>query len=30
MYKQALKLRQFEEPGRLLLAHRGRRLWAYF
>lgn len=30
LYKDAYKLRRFEEPGRFLLANKGRRLWSYF
>lgn len=30
MYEQSYNMGRFEEPGRFLLAHSGRRLWAYF
>ena len=30
MYEQSYNMARFEEPGRFLLAHNGRRLWAYF
>lgn len=30
MYEQSYAIQRFQEPGRFLLAHNGRRLWAYF